>query len=371
MKYKVLCITDRSDLPETELFIGLKAAGVDISIICNPTGNHYDRLIQAGITVYDLILGSRFSLSGIRYLKQHFSQHAYHILYCFNNQAASNVLIASRGMDVKIATYRGTVGNISFTSPSSLTTHLHPRVSRIVCVSKAVRDHILRMRFLGKKVPPHQVVAIYKGHDISWYRQEPADLSEFNLPQNAFVLTFAGRNRPHKGIDFLIDAARFLPPDAPVFFLLLGRLENDRKLRAKIQKSPLKDHFILAGFRNNAPAIFAASDAFIMPSTKREGLSRAVIEAMSSGTVPIVSDVGGLPELVVDGESGFVVPPMDAAAIADAVMKLAGDPEKKNRMGMAAKDRIKTEFNILTTVAKTKKMFEDMLTNGSLTSADH
>jgi hypothetical protein len=94
-------------------------------------------------------------------------------------------MIATRGMNFKIATYRGTVGNISFTSPSSLTTHLHPRVNRIVCVSNAVRNHIIQMNFLGKKIPTDQVVAIYKGHDISWYRQPPANLSEFKLPKNS------------------------------------------------------------------------------------------------------------------------------------------------------------------------------------------
>jgi len=364
MNYRVLCITDRSDLPETELFIGLKNAGVDISIICNPTGKYYDRLIRAGVTAYNLTLNTRFSLSVIRYLKQHFQKHSYDILYCFNNKAASNVMIATKGMDFKIATYRGTIGNISFASPASLTTHLHPRVSRIVCVSHAVRDHIAQMKFLWKKVPPEQVVAIYKGHDIAWYRQPPADLSEFKFPDNAFVVTFAGRNRPHKGIDYLIDSARFLPPDAPVYFLLLGNLEGDKKLQEKIDASPFKNNIILAGFRNNAPAIFAASDVFIMPSTKREGLSRAVIEAMSSETVPLVSDIGGLPELVLNGKCGFVVPPMDAKAIAGAIMKLVADPGKKRQMAIAARDRIKNDFNIAATVENTKKMFEDLILNG-------
>ena len=361
MNYKVLCITDRSDLPETELFIGLKNAGVDIDVLCNPTGKYYDKLVRSGITAYNLILNTRFSLSGIQYLKQHLQKYPYDILYCFNNKAASNVMIATRGMNFKIATYRGTVGNISFASPASLTTHLHPRVNRIVCVSNAVRDHIIQMNFLGKKIPADQVVAIYKGHDISWYRQSPADLSEFKLPQNTFVVTFAGRNRPHKGIDYLIDSARYLPLDAPIYFLLLGRLENDKKLRAKINSSPFKKNIILAGFKNNAPAIFAASDTFIMPSTKREGLSRAVIEAMSSETVPIVTDVGGLPELVVNSECGFVIPPQNAKAISDAIMKLFKDPDKKHQMAKAARDRIKNDFNIETTVANTQKMFEGML----------
>jgi glycosyltransferase involved in cell wall biosynthesis len=361
--YQVLCITDRSDLPETELFIGLKNAGVDISVICNPTGNYYDRLARSGITAYDLILNTRFSLSGIRYLKQHLQKHRYDILYCFNNKAASNVMIATRGMNFKIATYRGTVGNISFTSPSSLTTHLHPRVNRIVCVSNAVRNHIIQMNFLGKKIPTDQVVAIYKGHDISWYRQPPANLSEFKLPKNAFIVTFAGRNRPHKGIDYLINSANYLPPEAPVYFLLLGSLEEDKKLLAKINRSPFKKNIILAGFRKNAPAIFAASDAFIMPSTRREGLSRAVIEAMASKTVPIVTDVGGLPELVIDNKCGLVIPPRNAKAIADAIIRLFSNPDKKHQMAIAAQDRIKNDFNIKTTVINTQKMFENMLLN--------
>jgi glycosyltransferase involved in cell wall biosynthesis len=204
VNYRVLCITDRSDLPETELFIGLKRAGVDISVLCNPTGKYFDRLDRSDVPVYERAIRSRLSLPGIRYLQEHFAKHSYDILYCFNNKAASNVLLATRGMDVKIATYRGTVGNISFASPASLTTHLHPRVKRIVCVSKAVREYILGMRFFGKRVEPQQVVAIYKGHDVSWYEQPPADLSEFGLPQNAFVVTFAGRNRPHKGIAYLV-----------------------------------------------------------------------------------------------------------------------------------------------------------------------
>ena len=138
-----------------------------------------------------------------------------------------------------------------------------------------------------EKSAAHQVVAIYKGHDIAWYRQATRGPLGIQSSAKCVCHHICGRNRPHKGIDFLVDAARYLPAETPVFFLLLGRLENDRKLRAKIDTSPMKDRFILAGFRNNAPAIFAASDAFIMPSTKREGLSRAVIEAMSSETVPL------------------------------------------------------------------------------------
>jgi len=361
MNYRLLCITDRSDLPETELFIGLKSAGVDIEVCCNPTGKHYQRLKKSGVSIIDLILNGRFDLSGIRRLSAQLKTKKYDILYCFNNHAASNALIASKGMQCKIITYRGIVGNMSFLSPASWTTHLHPRVIRIACVCNAVRDFIASLRFLWFRVSPERIVTIYKGHDLSWYQNDPVDLTEFNIPADAFVVGFAGRNRPRKGIDVLINSAHWLPINAPIHFLLLGELIDDKKLRRLIEASPLREKIHLPGFRNDAPAIAAACDTFVLPSLEREGLARAVIEAMAYATPPIVTDVGGLPELVVDNESGFVVPPNDPKAIALAILELFNDPAKKKIMGETARQRIQAQFNIGSTIAKTKQMFEELV----------
>ncbi len=361
MTYRVLCITDRSDRPETELFIGLKNAGVDIWVMGNPTGKHYHRLRQAGVPCVDLILKSRFDIAGIRFIRNLLKHHHFDILYCFNNPAASNVLLASRGMLFKIITYRGTIGNVSFLSPASWTTHLHPRVDRIVCVSNAVRDYLMNMKFLWMKLWPGHAVTIYKGHDISWYQTAPADLSQFNIPPDAFCVGFAGRNRPHKGIDYLLKSAQWLPRDASIHFILMGKLEDDPKLQKIAQNSPFKDRIHFVGFRNDAPAIAAACDAFIMPSTKREGLSRAVIEAMSCGTAPIVTHVGGLPEMVVHQESGLIIPPKDSSAIAQAILALYQNPDLKKKMGENARQRIQTHFNIKNTIEKTRFLFEELI----------
>ena len=361
MSYRLLCITDRSDLPETELFIGLKKAGVDITVICNPTGKHYDRLKNSGVPIQALVLKSRLDPSGVKYIARQLRQNSYDIMYCFNNKAASNALVASRKNPIHIVTYRGTVGNVGFLSPSSWTTHLHPRVGLIVCVSHAVRQHLLNLRLLGLKIPPHKVVTIYKGHDPAWYDRPPADLSEFNIPTDAFVVGFAGRNRPHKGIQILIDSARWLPENTSVHFLLVGDLKKDKKLRRKIAQSPYKANIHLTGYRRDAPALAAACDTFIMPSTKREGLSRAVIEAMAYGIPPIVTDAGGLSELVVNQESGLVVPVKNPHAIAEAIMDLLDHPERQQSMGRKAHERIRTRFNISRTIQETKAALANLL----------
>ncbi len=362
MSYRVLCLTDCSDLPETELFIGLKNAGVDIEVACNPSGRYFDRLCSTAVPVYELIAKSRFSWKAVRSIQRILHNKSYDILYCFNNKAISNLLLATRENRYRIVTYRGTIGNISFLSPASWTSHLNPRVDRIVCVSEAVRQHLETMRFLCWGFPAEKAVTIYKGHDLAWYQQTPADLNtEFGLPSDAFVVGFAGRSRPHKGICYLIEAAQHLPPDAPIHFLLLGRLEKDKALNRLIAESPYRDRIHLTGFRNDAPAVFAACNTFVMPSTKREGLSRAVIEAMSYATPPIVTDVGGLPELVADGQSGYVVPPENAEAIAKAIFTLYSKPAAAHQMGLNAQHRIRTTFNTANTIEQTIALFDNLM----------
>ncbi len=360
MNYRVLCITDRSDLPESELFIRLHKAGVDIEIACNPTGRFHDRLVASGIPIHELTLKSRFSPRGIQSIRRILDAGSYDILYCFNNKATSNALLSLGGRNIKMMTYRGTVGNLSFFSPASWTTHLNPRVNRIICVSEAVRDHLIHMRKMGFRIRPERAVAIYKGHDLDWYRRPPADLLEFSILKDDFVVGFAGRNRPHKGAHVIVEATRHLPANLPIHFILMGRISENKQLRQQIEKSAYKEKIHLTGFRADAPAVTAACDAFVMPSTKREGLSRAVIEAMACGVAPIVTNVGGLPELVEQGKSGLVIPPDDPAALAGAVMDLFSHPEKKKAFGLAAQERIGTHFNIDRTVAETIKVFEEL-----------
>jgi glycosyltransferase involved in cell wall biosynthesis len=313
------------------------------------------------LPVKDLILKSRFDLAGIRSIKDQIKKKTYDILYCFNNRAISNALIASRDVDIKIITYRGIIGNLGVLSPASWTTHLNPRVNRIVCVCDAVRDYIRSLKCLGIGVSPEKALTIYKGHELSWYQSQPADLSEFNIPTHAFVVGFAGRNRPRKGIKFLINAAHWLPKDLPIHFLLMGKLTDDQKLHRMIDRNPFRDRIHLTGFRKDVPAIASACDTFVLPSIEREGLARAVIEAMVYGTPPIVTNVGGLKELVVHNQSGIIVPKKDDKAIADAILDLFHNPDKKKRLGQNARQRIQNHFNSRKTVKETKRLFEALL----------
>ena len=100
---------------------------------------------------------------------------------------------------------------------------------------------------------------------------------------------------------------------------------------------------------------------FTLPSTDREGFPRAVVEAMAHGTPPIVSNVGGMPELVEHGVSGLVVPASDPRALANAIVDLFRHPAKRIEMGRQAKQRIHEVFNCRRSVRETIEMYEDLM----------
>ena len=358
---RLLCLTDACDRPESELFIGLHRAGVEVDVLCNPKGKHYSHLQESGVNVAPMKLQGRFDRDGTALIRQKLDNKDYDIIHAYNPRALACGLRASKGRDVRMVAYRGVSGNISFLNPESWMTFLHPRLDCIVSVCDAVRDYLANVRFLGLRIPSCKLARIYKGHDLSWYDQVPADLTEFGIPEDAFVVCATGRDRARKGFDVLLKAAGECPSEAELHFLLVGDMDRNSNLQELARTTGFAERIHFTGYREDAPSLAAASDTFVLPSTEREGLPRAVIEAMAYSVPPIVSDVGGMPELVAHGETGYVVPHSDSRALAEAIMHLYRNQEASRRMGQKARERIHSHFHTSQTVAETIRLYEDLV----------
>jgi len=355
-------VTGGGDLPTIETFIGMHRAGVEITVVAPSDYRFCPLLTDAGVPMIDLKIEGDIDRQATARLREELMRGKYHIMHTFNSYALSNGLRACRTLDVKVVAYRGIVGNLSVLDPFSWMRYLNPRVDRIVCVCEAIRTWFLEMQPAFLRMPATRPVTIYKGHKLEWYTDSPADLTAEGIPDDAFVIACAAAYRPRKGIDYLVAAVELLPPDIPTHLILVGHMGAD-KLTARIHRSPARDRIHRTGFKTNAPAYIAASDVFCLPSIKREGLARSIIEAMVYGIPPVVTDVGGSPELVVDGESGYVVPPADPQALADAFEKLYRDTELRHQMGKAATNRIATSFRNEDTVRKTIALYEELVPN--------
>lgn len=356
---KVLCITEDPDRPTVATFIGLRSAGVNLTVICPRSTESHDVLQKAGVRLVDIDFRGRYDRAGISLLRNELGGGVYDILHVFGNKGLQNGLVATRGIPIRIVAYRGIVGNVSFFSPVSWMRFLNPRIDRIVCVANAVRDYFLQMRPAFLRVPAERLVTIYKGHSLDWYTELPADLQEFGIGSNAFVIGCVANYRPRKGIEVLVEAMSDLPESLRGHLLLVGQMDAPG-LEKKIAASPVTDRIHRVGYRRDAPSLTAACDVFVLPSTKREGLARSLIEAMAYRVPPIVTDCGGSPELVVDGVSGLVVPVHDAGAISVAIRRMHENPEMRRQMGEAARERIGTRFRIEDTIEQTIALYRSL-----------
>ena len=358
---KALCITEDPDRPTTATFVGLRRAGVDVTVVCPPTAvQNRATLAAAGVRLLDLKVHGRLDRAGTRRLRDELVRGRYDVLHVFSNRPLESGIAAVRGLPVRLIAYRGIVGNVSSFSPVSWLRFLNPRIDRIVCVCNAVRDYFLAMRPKFLRMPAERPVTIYKGHSLDWYTAKPANLTAVGIPAGAFVVVCVANYRPRKGIEVLVDALAALPRDWPVHLLLVGRMDAPR-LKARIAASPVRERVHAPGHRDDAPTLVAACDVFVLPSVKREGLARSLIEAMAYGVAPVVTDCGGSPEVVVDGQCGLVVPVRDAAALARAIARLYEDAALRRRLGAAARARIGSDFRIERTIEQTLALYRELV----------
>jgi glycosyltransferase involved in cell wall biosynthesis len=343
--------------PEAEMFIGLKERGVDVEFMTKRDCHYGQRLQACGIPVHDHIPRRKFSWASIRTIRGVLTRGRHDIIHLFNNNAIVNGIFASLGLPVKVVTYRGQTGNISRRDPTCYLTHLSPRVDRIVCVSDAVRESLV-----GEVSDPRKLVTIYKGHDLRWYEgARPADRAALGVPADAFLVACVANYRPRKGIEVLLEATQRLAADTPIHLIIVGRGMTEPSVRDRVAASPIASHIHLLGFRKDVLEIVAACDATVLPSIKREGLPKTVIESMALGVTPIVTATGGGPELIQHGESGLVVAPGNANALASAMLELQAERDRNRRMGLAARQRLATHFTLQASVEAHLRLYQSLV----------
>ena len=362
---KILIISNYKDAinsvrPEGELFIGLQKLGFQLTIMTQANAPFVANFKKAGIRIIDFHPTKKISLSAIQVIRKELKTEQYDILHLFNSKAISNGNFAAIGFPLKVLVYRGVIGGSPWYSPNSYLKHLHPRVDGITAVSIAVQRYLQKQIFWNSQ----KVSQFYKGQNLAWYeRIRPADLREFNIPKNAFVITCIANNRTWKGIKYLIQSAQYLPPNLPIHFLLIGRKMNTQENLALIKASPYSTQFHLSGYRNDALTLLAASSAYIQPSNKnREGLGKAILEAMSLGIPPIVTDSGGPPEYIVHGISGLIVPTKNPKAIADFILQLLNNEYFRIKLGKGAKQVIGDKMSLEKSISALHEIYKSSQT---------
>ncbi len=257
-------------------------------------------------------------------------------------QLAKPPLVAARRVDFHL---RG----------SSLSRWKYRQVDCFICASEAIRQMLV-----GDGVPAASTVTVHEGIDIG--RAEaapPARLhEELWLPHQAPLVGNVAALVPHKGQRHLIDAAVLAVRQVPdARFVIAGEGELRPALEKQIKEHHLEKHVLLAGFRPDVLSLHNAFDIFVMSSVT-EGLGTSLLDAMACGKPIVATTAGGIPEVVVDGETGFLVPPRDPEAMARAIVTLLKDAPLRLRMGQAGRLRAQTKFSAERMVQDTLRVYQ-------------
>jgi len=215
-----------------------------------------------------------------------------------------------------------------------------------------------------------RVTVIRNGLDLRRFLPPGADGSlhqEIGLPARAPLVAMLSRLEHKKGVeDFLDAAARIASTRDDAYFLIIGdngfehRREYRRQLETRAERLGLARRVVFLGFRLDVPRLLSQVAVSVLPSLS-EGLSNTLLESMAAGVPVVATRVGGNPEIVEDGRTGWLVPPGDPDAIARAITSLLDDRERAEAFSRRARERVAEQFSLERMVRETEGFYEHML----------
>jgi glycosyltransferase involved in cell wall biosynthesis len=208
-------------------------------------------------------------------------------------------------------------------------------------------------------IPAHKLLVIQNGLNATPFERASQGhvRAQRGISDHALVVTCVANFRASKGYGTLLEAVDKLHRQGIPFHLwLVGDGELSRSMEARASSLCLCQHVKFLRTRTDIPDILADSDIFVLASYW-EGMPGAIMEAMASKLPVVATRVGGVPELVVDGETGLLVPPRDPAALASALAQLIGDGALRRRMGEAGQRRILAHFRLEDKVRELEEVY--------------
>ena len=218
--------------------------------------------------------------------------------------------------------------------------------NRMIAISASVRD-----RHIQHGIPPHMVEVIHHGTDTTAFRaltqSTEAVRAGLGLPPDAVAVGIVGRVSNEKGHDDLLEALRLLHGVRPdLYVVIVGDGAETPRLRRVASDKGVADRVIFAGYRDDVNNAINALDLVAVPSVWHEPCSAVIQQAMALCKPVVGTRMGGTPEMVVEGETGLLIPPHDPAALADAISALAADPLRRRHMGEVGAARAEAEFTL-------------------------
>jgi glycosyltransferase involved in cell wall biosynthesis len=311
----------------------------------NDQGLEIIRPLTAGfgkLKTISFVLGTLLSLWTLR--SKYAILHA-HLVY----GPAFAAMIAARFLGKRVVVKLGNSGEFGDIQVSLRTLRGRLRLAMLrkwADVIVALDDSIYN-EILSIGVDPAQIRRISNGIDVGNFlplQTRAQAKMKFDL-KNKVVMIYVGRLAPQKSLPTLLQALeRALPSSPTLHLLLVGDGPERAALESQVQLLGIKDHVTFLGNQADVRSYLNAADLFVLPS-KSEGISNALLEAMSAGLACLVTTVGGNFDILDHGRCGVLLPPGDVIAWSNSLIEFGNDPEKRQSFGAAAQKHVTSHFD--------------------------
>lgn len=232
-----------------------------------------------------------------------------------------------------------------------------PLATRLIVKSERIRETYLR-RDIGQL---EQYTLIYHGVDTDAFQQASQQERSTGSSSPVQVL-FVGRLANGKGIDDLIKAVSELQAE-PFHLDIVGTGPLESKLRTDIDERGLGDRVTVHGYRDDIPAVMGSADMLVLPSY-REGTPRVITEARAAGLPVVATEIAGIPEMIDDGETGYLIPPGNIDALRDRLQTLIESPARRARMSERTREELE-RFDRQTAAECYRELYVELSSNES------
>lgn len=231
-------------------------------------------------------------------------------------------------------------------------------VDHVVAVSEGQKTKLGKLGISSHKMSViHNSINMYDSIDVP----KVGIRKDLGIPEDSLIVASAGRLSPEKNYSGMIQVAVQVVQDCTnVYFVVFGEGTLRPSLEAKILDKKLSRHFFLPGFRDDIPSVMQEIDIFMLPSFT-EGLPNVVLEAFAAAKPVIASAVGGTPEVVEDGISGFLFAPDDVVGMSSKVTSLVDSKNLRIKMGRAGQKRVCNHFTFEEQTAAYANLYRRLL----------
>jgi glycosyltransferase involved in cell wall biosynthesis len=334
--------------------LGLRALGLRAALAADPDGALFQRMSE-GLDLIPLSSKGEIDLAAAWRLSRVLKQLRPDVVHAHDPNAVAiaamalaivapnprPVVVASRRIEYPIAR-------------NSFSVWKYSQVDCFLAISRAVRD-----RLVADRIPPSKIDVVHEGVDVERIVALPhGNLhAALFLPTHSPIVGTIGALVARKDHHTLIEAAASVVKQvSDVRFVVLGEGGLRPQLEKQIKHLHLERHIFLAGFRADVLELLKDVDVFALSSV-HEGMCTSLLDAMAAEKPAVATAVGGIPEVVDDGETGFLVPPRDPAALAARITQLLREQDVRRRMGRAALERVRRLFTVERMVEQTAAVY--------------